>query len=84
MDEGTVETVSIAQLEPGDVVTLPGVPGRCRIQVARSAVPGVVWLYVADAVTGVRRRGHVALPLHQDVTRHGAAPAPRGRAPEDT
>lgn len=84
MDEGTVETVTAAQVEPGDVVTLPGVSGRCRVQVARSAVPGVVWLYVVDAVTGVRRRGHVALPLHRDVTRHVAAPAPRDPTPEDT
>lgn len=83
MHEGTVETVTVAQLEPGDVVTLPGISARCRIQVARSAVPGVVWLYVVDAATGVRHRGHVALPLHQEVARHGAAPAPEP-VPEDS
>ncbi|TQK69112.1 hypothetical protein [Nocardioides sp. SLBN-35] len=84
MDEGTDETVTAAQLEPGDVVTLPGISNRCRVQLARSAVPGVVWLYVVDAATGVRRRGHIALPLHQAVARHGPAPAPRDPAPEDT
>lgn len=84
MDEGTVETVTAAQVEPGDVVTLPGVTGRHRVQLARCAVPGVVWLYVADAVTGVRRRGHVALALHQEVTRHASSSVRRDPAPEDT
>ncbi len=84
MVEDTAETVTAAQVEPGDVVTLPGVSGRHRVQLARCAVPGVVWLYVADATTGARRRGHVALTLHQEITRHGS-PFPRhDRAPEDT
>ncbi|MCR1784955.1 hypothetical protein KVF89_20610 [Nocardioides carbamazepini] len=85
MDEGTTETVAAALLGPGDIVTLPGTAGRSRIQVARAAVPGVVWLYVVDAATGVRRRGPVALPLHRTVIRHAAGPVPRGAAqgPED-
>ena len=82
--EPLLEAARRAGVAPGDVVTLPGVSGRCRVHVARSAVPGVVWLYVVDAATGVRRRGHVALPLHQDVARHGAAPDSRDPAPEDT
>ncbi|WGX97197.1 hypothetical protein [Nocardioides sp. L-11A] len=85
MDDCTAETVTAALLEPGDIVTLPGVAGRCRVQVARAAVPGVVWLYVVDAATGVRRRGHVALPLHRTVTRHAAGPvATTGPGPEST
>ncbi|GAA1549321.1 hypothetical protein GCM10009788_58950 [Nocardioides humi] len=76
-------SVTAAQLEPGDVVTIPGVSGRCRIQIVRSAVPGVVWLYVVDASSGVRRRGHVALPLHQVVVRHTGAASP-AVDPEET
>lgn len=65
------ESVTAARIEVGDIIALPGTTAyRCRVQMVRSAVPGVVWLYLADSTTGERLRGHVALPLNQKVARH--------------
>ncbi|GAA3671098.1 hypothetical protein GCM10022237_33550 [Nocardioides ginsengisoli] len=49
----------------------------------RAAVPGVLWLWIVDARTGEQRRGHVALPLHQQVGRHARATASDARRPDD-
>lgn len=67
---GGVEIVSAGQLAVGDVVTIRNGPRRCTVQVIRNLVPGVVWLYLIDPDTGERIRGHVALPISQEVLRH--------------
>ena len=70
--EGT-ESIPAAWVDVGDVITLPGASVyRCLVQMVRSVVPGVVWLYLVDTKTGERLRGHVALPLNQTVLRHRA------------
>jgi hypothetical protein len=82
-DEG--ESVTAARIEVGDIITLPGASAyRCRVQMVRSAVPGVVWLYLVDSTTGRRLRGHVAVPLNQKVARHSTrAPGEPDRIPDD-
>ncbi|MGY0387382.1 hypothetical protein ACWZJV_10455 [Nocardioides sp. WG-D5] len=75
--------VSAGRIEIGDVITIPGTPmRRCRVRLIRSAVPGVVWLYLTDS-TGKRIRRHVALPLDQSILRHHTTPFDPDQIPED-
>lgn len=80
------ETIAASQVGVGDLVSLPGSSvHQSRVQMVRSAVPGVVWLYLIDSQTGERRRGHVALPVNQTLLRHRAGPATSlDWAPEDS
>lgn len=80
------EAVSIGRVEAGDIITIPGTSvHRCRVQMVRSAVPGVLWLYLADSITGKRLRGHVAMPLNRSVMRHHATrTSDSKRVPDDS
>lgn len=71
-----IDTVSLSQVEVGDIVTIPGTPAhRCRVRMVRSAAPGVIWLYLTEPTTGERLRGHIALPFDRSVLRHHATTA---------
>lgn len=84
MIEGPNDAVSIGRVQVGDILTIPGTSvHRCRVRMVRSAVPGVVWLYLAASTTGERLRGHVALPLNHSVLRHRTTAADSGRFPDD-
>lgn len=84
MTEDATESVSVGRIEVGDVVSIPGTSiHRCRVRLLRSAVPGVVWLYLADA-TGAKLPRHVALPVDHDILRHATTPAiDPAQLPED-
>lgn len=75
MTEAGTVSVNVGRVEVGDVVTIPGTSmHRCRVRLIRSAVPGAVWLYLADSITDWPLRGHVALTLDRTVLRHHKSP----------
>ena len=84
--ENSTVAVSVGSIAVGDVVTIPGTSvHQCRVQIVRSAVPGVVWLYLTDPTTGHRIRGHVALPINRSVLRHSTTPAAESdQTPDDS
>lgn len=78
------DPTAVAKVEVGDIVTIPGTSmQRCRVRMVRSPVPGVIWLYLADALTDWPLRGHVALTLDRTVVRHHAAVVDPDQIPED-
>lgn len=81
----SADPTGVAEVDVGDIVTIPGTSmQRCRVRMVRSPVPGVIWLYLADAVTDWPLRGHVALRLDRTVLRHHAAAVDPDQIPEDS
>lgn len=84
MSSDPADATGVAKVEVGDIVTIPGTSMQhCRVRMVRSPVPGVIWLYLADAVTDWPLRGHVALTLDRTVLRHHAAAVDPDQIPED-